>query len=402
MMSKILFLTFDIRYINPTRELLLKALGAACDLDLFGPGFQNGSELDRGPQAYLDRHGPYDLVLADEFVLQDFHKAQRGAILRFVNHACSFDRDLFMYGERFKEFLSTYSGRKGIFLSQTDYYCFPQHRLDLVEGIFDYVFGWGEELIAPRNVVISEEAGQPVLSPVDREVLSRWTDRYRNFLLAHPERIISMPHLIDDAEFSDRQLRGRKPWVVIGADYTERMNARAALDMAGIMRTGKAQPYLFSMFQKFHINPYAHSWSIDILQRQFKLALVRAKYAYTCGAIVRCAIRKYFEIPAAGCVLVADRCEGFEALGFRDRHNALLAKGSEVLDAHRWLSELDDAGQGIANQGRDLIRQQHSISARGRQLSAAFEAISSGRFAGSKWVDGKFMLRLTDGTALPV
>src|SRR3546814_1943178 len=87
-----------------------------------------------------------------------------------------------------------------------------------------------------------------------------------------------------------------------------------------------------------------------------------------------------------------DRCQGFEALGFRDGENAIVATGVEVAEVHRWLSDLGDQGQAIADAGQELIRAQHTVSARSRQLSAVFTAIADGRFAGSRWRDGAFEL----------
>jgi spore maturation protein CgeB len=161
-------------------------------------------------------------------------------------------------------------------------------------------------------------------------------------------------------------------------------------------------PYLFAGSQKLGINPYAHYWTIAGLQHAFRRSLTTARYGYTCGSVARMAIRKYFEIPAAGCVLIADRCEGFEALGFRDRENAVAAAGDDVVEVHRWLSSLPDQGQAIAEAGRRHIREQHTVEARSRQLSAALDAILEERYAGSRWIGGRFHLRTTDGKERPL
>ena len=334
---RILYLTFAVRYINPTTESMLAALPFAGELDVFGPGFQSKGRLAEGPAAYVERHGPFDIVLTDEYAIQDFDLAPGEKPRRFVNHACRFDRSMLMYGKRFKDFFAGYGGRRGVFLLQTDYYNMPESRLRVVEDHFDYVLGWGAELISRRETVASDADRAAGLTAVDRGILDHWSDRYLEFVLRHPERIVSLPHVIADSELCERPLdRRRRPWAVVGADYTERVNARRVLDDADIRRTGNSLPYISNALQRLGINPYAHFWSIALLQRRFRAALQGARYAYTCGGAASGAIRKYFEIPAAGCVLVADRCKGFEALGFRDRENAVLARGADVKDVHDW------------------------------------------------------------------
>lgn len=390
---RILYLTFDVHYINPTRELMIDALQAASQLDLFGPGFQSDAELERGVEAYIDRNGPYDLVVSDEFMLQDFENAE--APLRFVSHACRFDRGLLMYGVRFRDFLVKYSGSKGILLLQTDYYNMPQYRLSQIES-FDYIIGWGAELIMSRDA-FDKDPGE--LSDVDGKIRSHWSDRYRDFALRHARKLISAPHLVASKEIAVHALVKRKyDWSVVGADYTQRLRAREILDRRGLARSGKELPYLFAALYKLGVNPYAHYWSIALLQRRFYAALKSSKYSYTCGSVVHCAIRKYFEIPAAGCVLVAERCEGFEALGFQDGGSAIVAEGRRLGEVYDWLRTRPEKGQEIATSGRMLIERQHTTMARARQLRAVFAAIESGSFAGTRWRDGEHLLRLSDGS----
>src|SRR3546814_8694527 len=91
---------------------MLSALLSACRLDVYGPGFQSPADLARNPGEFVERHGPYDLILADEFTIQNFDQAPSSRPLRFVNHACRYDRGLMMYGQRFQEFLANYRGRR--------------------------------------------------------------------------------------------------------------------------------------------------------------------------------------------------------------------------------------------------------------------------------------------------
>ena len=50
-------------------------------------------------------------------------------------------------------------------------------------------------------------------------------------------------------------------------------------------------------------------------------------------------IRKFFEIPAAGSVLVCQPFAGFNNAGFVDRENCVICEPAEIVEAHHWLTE---------------------------------------------------------------
>ena len=104
-------------------------------------------------------------------------------------------------------------------------------------------------------------------------------------------------------------------------------------------------------------------------------------------------IRKFFEIPAAGTVLLAAPCEGFGRIGFVDGVNCVVATPDRLAEAIRDLGRDPERAQRIAAAGRRLIYDQHSLSARARQIRACFELILTGSYAGAEWVDGRFLVR---------
>lgn len=107
-------------------------------------------------------------------------------------------------------------------------------------------------------------------------------------------------------------------------------------------------------------------------------------------------IRKFFEIPAAGTVLVCRPFFGFSALGFEDGVNCVVCEPERIADAHQTLVYDLAAAQRIADAGRKLIFDRHSLSARSRDLADIFAAISEKRFFGSRWTGGQH--RLLDAT----
>lgn len=383
---RLLHLGFNIGYINPKSEYLLTAISRAAELTRFGPGYVDSKTLEAGPDAFVDRHGPFDAVIVDEFTIQEFPDLARA---RFTNHACRFAPGLLRVGDIFFEFMKRFQGTRLISLLQTDYYNTPEFRIERIESVADYFIGYGEELVASRNDVPKTPA-----AGVDASVAARWQDHYLRFAQRRRDRFISIPNVLGDHDFYDRPL-ARRPvdWTVVGADYDARVQARRALDAAGIPRSGTRLPYAFAAFAKLGINPYVHFWSIGLLQKLFHRAVRRARFGYTCGSVCRMAIGKFFEFPAAGCVLVAQPCHGFADLGFVDGVNAVVSAGADVVDVHRRLAADLDRAQAIADAGRRMVAEQHSMAARVVQLGAALDLITGGEFLGSRWRNGELLLR---------
>ena len=390
---KILYLGFNVGYINPTRQLLLKALSDTAEVTTFGPGFVPSALLEQGAAAFVDRLPSFDFVVTDEYVLQQFDERFPERI-RFVNHACRFDRGLLIKAVEYREFLRQTKIRRIVCLLQTDFYNVSNGFLATLEQVSDHIIAWGQELVAPSTTASQSSSTEGV----NGQILAKWQDNYLSFVRRHRDRVISLPHIIGNDEFVNRPLASRPAnWSVVGADYTARVEARKAIDAAGLTRSSKFLPRLFAVFERLHINPYAHYWSIRLLQLLFRRALVQARFSFTCGSIARMAIRKFFEIPAAGAVLVAEPCYGSADLGFSDRTNFIACTGKDILEAHRWLEADPDRAQTIADAGRRMVRDHHSVAARARQIGAALDLILADDFAGSEWQNGTFVLRHPDG-----
>lgn len=389
---RVLFVSFKLRYINPTRQLLHDVLSQACDLVAFGPGYVSLDEVKDGPDRFVERHGPFDMVIGDEFtLLRDAVPDDKKHLHRFFYQACDFDPLLIHEGTRYYAFFKAFRGPRGLALVASDYQGYTPDFIDQIEEIGDYFFSWGQELISPKKAVAAESvAGQPQNS----SIYAHWNDNYYDFTQRNAHRIASFPHFVGTRELYEGPLRRRKyDWSVMGADYESRVDARAALDQAGISRAGKFHPYLFASFQKVGFHPYNKSWAISGLNFIFQHALRSARFGFTCGSICRMPIRKYFEIPANGAVLAAEHCTGLEALGFVDRVNALAVEPKRILDAHDWLKSDLDRAEKIADAGRVLVERRHSVWARSEQLGETLRRILAGSFHGSVWQNGDLTYR---------
>ena len=372
---------------NPTRERLFEVLRLTTDLVPYGPGFNTTDELEAGAERFIERTGPYDFVVTDEYVLQEFDLTQPEKI-RFVNHACYFDPTLLRVALAWRAFFEHYEGVRVITLLQSDFYNFTATHIERLLAMGDYFVAWGPELMTEKTQALPR---QPIENGIDEAIVEKWSDNYLQFAKTHRNRLIVCPHFVGEREFCDKPLQHRRrEWSVLGAGYDARVLVRAAFDRAGVRWAGDGFRFIHEISQRLSLNLYAHVWSIDLLQYLARSVLRNTKHSYTCGSVLAWPIRKFFEIPAAGCVLVCAPPVGFSALGFVDRDSALLSRPEDVMDAMTWLADRPEEAQSIANRGRELVRLRHSVTARANQIGEAFRRIVSGQFFGSQWSAGEF------------
>ncbi len=386
---KALYLSFNVTYINPSREDLRTVLEHSLDLKIHGPGYVSDQELERPISKIVEENGPFDLVITDEYVTQSFEGLDAEDI-RFVNHACRFDPRLLSKAIEWREFLRGYDGIRVLTLMQSDYYNFSVKQIEVLEEVADYYICWGKELMISKSEILDSDIP---LEGVDADIFKTWNDNFLNFLNANSDRIISCPHWVDAGNFGGDCLRLRKPFYsIVGANYNAREKAREVAAKHGIGLTGSTIRYSFALADKLNFNLHNKYWSVSLMRWLFLSAIRRARYGFTCGSIMKWPINKFFEIPANGAVLLCERPAGFDSLGFQDRINFLLCKAEDVADLYLYLEANPDTAQSIADAGKQLVCDRHSDLARVLQLRSAFTQIKLNVFRGSQWINGNFSL----------
>jgi hypothetical protein len=202
-----------------------------------------------------------------------------------------------------------------------------------------------------------------------------------------------MPAMLDLDEFCFRPLKDRKhEWSVPGTRYRSRARAREQLHEMGKRLGGTRHYLLMKLLSGLRAPLYRDRAWLDLYNGGFVRTLRDSQRVYTCGSAIRLAIRKFFEIPAAGAVLVCDPCYGFEALGFRDGHNAIASPPEQLAERFAPGPSVEQL-QDIATAGQRMVLRSHSISARAAQMRRCLDAIIGGTFRGSYWSGGEFRLR---------
>lgn len=383
---RILLIDYAYQNINRTVMLWPLAWRHAGAVTAFGPGHVSGETWRAGLRAFLSRHGPFDVVVAAEMLAANtLPEYSVDHLLEAIDriYDCPFDIRTAIESNRrvFDEFASLESIKIISMLEYDTYNMYDSYK-SLLEATDTYIVGWGEDFVRPRaqlDHLAQESFGHRV------------QDNWWTFVTENRHRVITSGAMIAESEFHWAKLDHRSPqWAVQGARYAARRKARKALSDARIAWTGRALVDAISLINRIDARMLRRPLVRTLMNHRWEEGFRRSRYAFTCGSALRFPIRKYFEIPASGAVLAAQPCNGFEALGFRDRETAVVTEPETIVEVHRWLEANPVDAQRIASAGRELVWRRHSVQARGRQYAEAIEAIFARRFGGSRWVDGDF------------
>lgn len=385
MKFKMLYVGFNRTYVNRTFSVLIRALQANHTIDFFGPGYQPEKTLEEGPQYWLDKHGPYDLLLFDHYTIMydNLVKLRRpfgGDVIYFTYD--SYGR----YAPSLAKFIENYSAAK-CFIVNWDVYGIAEKRTDHLEQIGAFI---ADGSLARQTIA---ERRDNFITNNDKESSSKgfWyggaTDHWVNFLKRNRHRVIEMPHAIGTEQFSYTPISSRKYILSVpGTNYSERQNVYRFLSSRQIIQKLKTK-----FEDKFYSKIYSSLSTKRLLaiHLRYDTELATSKMAYTSGSLFRTPVRKYFEIPAMGAMPIGQVVEGFDSLGFVNNHNFVIAETSEnvndVLADYK-----DDEIQRIASNARELILNKHSEFARARQFAESINKIFLGEFKGSYWNAGEY------------
>lgn len=384
---RILFLDFNFNYINKNRTLLVEMFKRIPDCFVFGPGYLENEIISKGLSSYIDKQGPFDIVVATEHVtVFPFWNSQTSYKDWERSYHFGFPKEqLYPYAKEFYNYFSNFPGIKIASFLESDYYNFSEERGQILERMGAYILGWGPEFL--ENI-------QNIQDLMEDSFTKKANNHWRNFLLRNPEKVLSCPFFVDKNEFSRIGLQDKKyDWSVVGADYYNRRTVRAILSNNGIKWCGKGIIFLFALMNKLKINPYNKKWCIKLFNFLFKKVVESTRFSYTDGSRLHYLVRKYLEIPALGSVLVCDKCMGFSNFGFIDGENAIICEPKNIISLHQKLKKNLGYAQTVAKNGQDLIFKNHTLDARLEQIKSCLHAIFNNNFSGSYWKEGQFVVK---------
>lgn len=387
---KILFVGFNAKYINPTNQLIPRMLKLFADVTLFGPGFVSDEELSNGLIAFAEAHGPFDFIATTTQLVVDSnpdateHFYRQYSLLQWSNASISpFMADA-------KNYMRRNSLPKIAFVMDLDTFGISASLLSQLHQFSDYIVTWGKGFTRPNSELPYMELESAYKGKAKIVPLGLWYE----FCESNSHKFINIAHFVGVHEFDFTSIAVRSYDVsVAGQLYYSRERTLDLLRRNKKLRVGTTgYRLIFSLLTKIGWSPYSRFIPHTIYRALFKQVLSKSKISMTDGAAYDAAIRKFMEIPASGALLLARPCVGFESLGFRDGVSAVLLDENDP--AGQVLSLLSDPAriQAIASKGQEVVWKNHSIHARAQQMEMSLHRILEGRFAGSAWRDGEFVL----------
>lgn len=383
---KILYVSINWRYANPTGRLVPMMLREVGETVLYGPGFVSNEELKKGLRCFVDKAGPFDAAVTTELVafsekVTNVDSRQMRSIRRqyFFDFPTSHLDYVSEIGKDFREL----SCPRLISLLQSDLYNWTNYHIDRISETAQYYLSNG-----PENIILVEE-----MKDRQREFWARAAnDRFAHFVRERASDVISFPLFVGPEEFNNTPLELRPyKWAVPGIQYYYRNIAVRELKRLKTTRSSNTTARSISALSR--ILGSASPLPITLSNFFFRRQLETAQAVYTCGSVIRQPIRKFFEVPAAGALLVCEPCAGCLDMGFSHGTNMMVCHPSEIRHVNDLLAADPDKAQVIASAGQQMVLRNHSLSARAKQLGACLEVIADGSFDGAQWEKGQFCIR---------
>ena len=147
---KIAYLDVNVRYLNPTRNMLMSALSVCGDVTHIGPGFSTDAQTKQFEDVLL-RPGYFDVIVTTpHIVLGEYANKELKDIARIYRKAFAVDFPSSEFKQliSLKDLLAKTKLPKVLFLLEADYYNFDRCRIDTFDKYADVILGFG-----PRSLV---------------------------------------------------------------------------------------------------------------------------------------------------------------------------------------------------------------------------------------------------------
>jgi hypothetical protein len=386
---RILHLDANLRYTNPTRQELIHAVDAAAwSVRRFGPGFVTEETLRAGLFRFWEETGPYDMVVASEHVAYPIDKWTSASRRMFQrNYRYSFPQGHLAYLPQMAQDLQRMPTIKIATLLETDLYRMHNSWLEALASRFDAFVGFGSQFA----LALAQLPGWQ-----DEQFAVMATDVWANFVSRNAHRVISLPHFVGESEFQVPTVNHSFDLAVPGILYVDREIVRQSAISKGLRVAPQVPAALRRLAGLAGMSGFrwASGKAVSSQQRLFREAISSSLATFTCGSRLKWPLRKFFEIPALGSVLLCAPFSGARQAGFIEGRHFVAADAGNIDDVIDHLRR--DASQlnSIRSCARELVRTRHSTTARGLQLACAFSELARGRFRGAEWHEGEFLVQI--------
>lgn len=387
-----LILHSKVNYLNPITNLWPKIFDQFCEVDYFGPGYVDDLTLFSDLKDYISKKPyNYDFVVVSEHISNpegenDVNKRAK-ELVKIYGYSSAIATKFLQKKSCWLQVIDKLGIPVLYTFFEFDPYRTKEAWINRMNSFnTPYIMGWGPEFIKPLENL-------PELK--FETFAQRASDSWRDYLLRRPNHILSMPSFVSNDEFNYTPLRARKKnWSVLGTNYHHRREARQVISNFSLSQSGKFLNHFVSLYDLLSKGCIGNKYFVKIANIFFRQALTQSKASFTCGSSLEYPIRKFFEIPASGCVLVTVHAEVVERLGFLKDYSYIFATPVELSRLTKEFSNFNSASsQRIASLGQELVRNNHSIQARTAQIQQCVKKILNGEFRGSQWENGVFHIK---------
>lgn len=414
---KILVIDVNYDHANASHRNLRNSLADVMDVRYFGPGYSSRDELDKGLLEFINGER-IDLILAGSvLLLESVIDKGIGIIAPYAIHRYLMPKYLMnealIYAKAIEEQLLQIKNIPIVLQLYSDIGTLSVGMAKKMEKLLRYGFylmAIGEDFatINLRGRMFGEFPGN---------------NNCYKLVKSYHKRIISMPFLgVNECNYCFSDLESRKfEWVVPGnvnSDYPQRGKVISLLKKEGVslwshkgindqlvfknsIKTrllhieynSKLEKYLSLFYPNLHLIPNRVPLEKVALYREIYLEGLRnSKCAYVDGSNLKLIVGKYFEVPAAGNLMIGDVVTGLDKLGFVPGIHMIEAPPQKVYKIYQQLQKDREKMQEISRNGQKLVIEKHTFRCRATGLKRAFEAIINGNFDGSHWENGDFIV----------
>lgn len=396
---RVLYSDPNIWHLNPTANLLpILVKEKFKDSIFYGPGYVSEKNIEQGLLYFIEKNGPFDAVIfgsGTSFFNKDIDEDRRVAELVLKNTATRFTRaSLQSYYADVRDCCGYLPVPiKLLSTLNLDYYASTQAQVDILLAKSMSVIGPNHQFVTPIEEL-------PDYAKREKHYLrkrDRLSNAWRDFLITYPERVVTALHFVSPSEFFFDSLGSRSYDTAIpGVEYVLRRNAMQFLKQSSYLMPSKVYFNLYRLASRVGLPVYANHGFISLYNLLFQRSLVNTQCVYTARGGFGTPIRKFFEIPAAGSLLVCTSPNGFGDIGFVDQKHYVEAEPDQLLDIlSGWLGT--EQAQTVARQGQELVIEKHSLTARCAQIGACVQAMFEGKYQGARWQSGDFVMQLKEG-----
>ena len=395
-MMRALYVDIDLVHLNPTATYYPQLIEAAIpNISFYGPGFSSPDVLTKGLSNWIRETGPYEMIFIGpnspilvENLNSDVIQSILEYMLRYTAHKHT-EAQIVAFLKDFVVELPKVDIKHRVANSLNfDYYGATDSQVQRLQDLNLTLIGPNEQFVRP----LAELPAFVTQEKHYQRKKARLSDCWFDFLHAHPERVITALHYVVPSEFSYVPIHQRKNVVAVpGVEYHLRKEANMALRRSGIRTASKWYFYLYQVMNRLGMPVYGTHWGLHLYNQFFQRTLKTSRYVYTARGGFGLPIRKFFEIPAAGALMLCSPCTGYDELGYVD---GVHYHSVEPENLPELLQELARTGAGhdVAVAGRKVTANNHSLQARAQQIALCLNALANGTYRGSRWHQGEFIV----------